>query len=422
MSTLSNNKVEWNKYTKILKNNNKIILAQTQTGLWVRIEERFYELLNELIEIKELDKIKGEIESINVAQNEKIYIKELIKKLWEINILTSSNEENYELEEVTFAITNSCNLNCKHCAASANEVFRGTLNLRDIYKIFDYFIAMNLKIVVITGGEPLIRKDFPEIISYLRKNFKGKIVIMTNGTLISKKMAKFLSENVDAFDISLDGYDEKSVAFIRGEGTYQKVIDGIKYLKSFGVEEIRVSMVNTRQNVHHNKEFKELCQDLGVKPVFRGFDRVGRGEKNYDIFNIERDLDFTLSRENEKELRNLKKQINAKNYCKAGKNGFYVDEIGDIYPCSVLIYPAFKIGNVLEMEDDFRKIKNYKDVMKKLETCVVDNVDKCKDCNVRYFCTKGCPGLDYHLFTNEEFRKERCEQMREYYQKLAWEV
>lgn len=421
-SSLNNNKVEWNKYTKILENENKIIVDQAQTGLWIRIEKRFYELLKELLEIGNLERMKCEIERINIAQNEKIYIKELIKKLWEINILTSSNEENYELDNVTFAITNICNLNCKHCGVSANEIIKGTLSFQDICKIFDYFITLDLKTIVITGGEPLIRKDFMKIISYLRKNFKGEIAIMTNGTLINENMAKFLSENVDSFDISLDGYDDKSVAFIRGEGVYQKVMKTIKYLKSFGVEKIRLSMTNTVQNNKHNKEFKKLCQDLGVKPIFRGFDRAGRGERNYNILNIEKELDFSLSKEDEKVLQSLKKQINAKNYCKAGKNGFYVDEVGNIYPCVVLDYPMFEIGNVLEMKGDFRSSENYSEVMKKLETCIVDSIDECKSCNVRYFCTKGCPGVDYHLFSNEEFRKERCTQMKKYYQKLAWKI
>ncbi|MDD3663347.1 MAG: hypothetical protein PHT84_05800, partial [Candidatus Pacebacteria bacterium] len=158
-SSLNNNKVEWNKYTKILENEDKIIVAQAQTGLWIRIEKRFYELLKELLEIGNLERMKCEIERMNIAQNEKIYIKELIKKLWEINILTSSNEENYELDNVTFAITNICNLNCKHCGASANEIIKGTLSFQDICKIFDYFITLDLKTIVITGGEPLIRKD-----------------------------------------------------------------------------------------------------------------------------------------------------------------------------------------------------------------------------------------------------------------------
>ena len=87
---------------------------------------------------------------------------------------------------MTFTLTNKCNLSCSHCALSASPLSQDILSTNDVKYAIDKIIDVNPNTLILTGGEPFIRKDILEIISYIRTNFKNKLVIMTNGMLIRK--------------------------------------------------------------------------------------------------------------------------------------------------------------------------------------------------------------------------------------------
>ena len=92
---------------------------------------------------------------------------------------------------MTLTLTNKCNLPCSHCALSASPLSQDILSTNDVKYAIDKIIDINPNTLILTGGEPFIRKDILEIISYIRTNFKNKLVIMTNGMLIRKKFIPF---------------------------------------------------------------------------------------------------------------------------------------------------------------------------------------------------------------------------------------
>ncbi len=92
---------------------------------------------------------------------------------------------------VSFTLTNKCNLSCSHCALSASPLSQDILSTNDVKYAIDKIIDVNPNTLILTGGEPFIRKDILEIISYIRTNFKNKLVIMTNGMLIRKNSFHF---------------------------------------------------------------------------------------------------------------------------------------------------------------------------------------------------------------------------------------
>lgn len=108
--------------------------------------------------------------------------------------------------------------------------------------------------LVFSGGEPMVRSDFWEILDYTRKNYKGKIDIATNATLINEANVDRLIANVNRLDISIDGIDEDSCSEIRGKGVFNKVIRSINLLKERGFDEIYLSMVIS----DYNKELKKV--------------------------------------------------------------------------------------------------------------------------------------------------------------------
>ncbi len=85
-------------------------------------------------------------------------------------------------------ITGECNLNCSYCREKRTEKLT-TLNLGQIFSIIDQFVDMEVKMVNIAGGEPLIFKELPKVLSYLRPKVET-LGLTTNATLVSNKNNK----------------------------------------------------------------------------------------------------------------------------------------------------------------------------------------------------------------------------------------
>lgn len=95
-------------------------------------------------------------------------------------------------------------------------------------KAINQVLILNPKEINLTGGEPLIRSDFCEILEYLRGNYKGAITLSTNALLLNDRLMEIIKKNVDGVSVSLDGFDSYSCTKVRGEGIYDRVIAGIK--------------------------------------------------------------------------------------------------------------------------------------------------------------------------------------------------
>lgn len=127
----------------------------------------------------------------NVIDN----LKRLFNELLEIRYYVDEEKPHQENNlSVTFTLTNKCNLSCSHCALSSSPLSQDILSTNDVKYPIDKIIDVNLNTLILTGGEPFIRNDILEIISYIRTNFKNKLVIMTNGMLIRKKFIPFLKK------------------------------------------------------------------------------------------------------------------------------------------------------------------------------------------------------------------------------------
>ncbi len=130
---------------------------------------------------------------------------------------------------VVWNITKSCNLKCIHCYANAvcgsnsNE-----LSLDEAKAFIDDLEKLKTPVLLISGGEPLLRENIFEIIKYA--NLKGiRCTLSTNGTLIDSEVAKKIKEHkVSYVGISLDGIKDVNDKFRGSEGAFQKALDGIR--------------------------------------------------------------------------------------------------------------------------------------------------------------------------------------------------
>lgn len=166
---------------------------------------------------------------------------------------------------VFWELTTGCNLRCQHCRASAQELSSPfDLSTPDALRVIDDISSYAHPILVLSGGEPLYRKDIYQIASYA--NSKGLLVaVATNGTLVTAEVAGKLREaGVRRCSISLDGADSSTHDGFRGiSGSFDAAVRGIRELQRVGVS-TQINTTVTRNNMRQLPEMYELALHLGV--------------------------------------------------------------------------------------------------------------------------------------------------------------
>ena len=169
------------------------------------------------------------------------------------------------LRLVAWEITRNCNLSCIHCRASATQgPYSGELDTETAFRLIDQIADVGSPIVILTGGEPLLRSDIFEIASYGTQ--KGlRMVMAPNGTLITGAFAKKMIESgIKRISISLDGADKKSHDSFRGvEGAFAGALNGIKFVKEAGLE-FQINTTITQKNLDQIPAIQDLAVELGA--------------------------------------------------------------------------------------------------------------------------------------------------------------
>ncbi len=138
---------------------------------------------------------------------------------------------------VVWNVTRRCNLRCVHCYAHArDEAFADELTTAEGRALIDDLASFGAPVLLLSGGEPLVRPDLAELAGYAVK--KGmRAVISTNGTLIGPDMARTLKEiGLSYVGISLDGMEAVNDRFRGVSGAFQKALEGIRNCRRAGIK------------------------------------------------------------------------------------------------------------------------------------------------------------------------------------------
>ena len=179
-------------------------------------------------------------------------------------------------------ITERCNFDCKQCFADSKEGER--LKFKEIKRIIKESQGLNTKEIVLTGGEPLLHPKFKEIIKFISSQ-KINIGIRSNGSLIDKEMANFLSgfENIKWVCIALDGTKEVHESIKQVDGSFESACNAIELLSKEGME-VYPSITFLKENSDEVEDFIKLINDLGLeKFVFTRLFCTGRGTEEMSI-------------------------------------------------------------------------------------------------------------------------------------------
>lgn len=206
-----------------IHNENKVVLANRENGRWIRLSEEVYKIIKDILE-NDISFIVTEEYFDNKEDYD--YIREVCSTLIEANIICAESDLLDNQNRIaSVQLTNRCNLQCVHCCVDAKVSNDSScdLNTDSIKNIFDKLILWNPNNIMLSGGEPMIRPDFMELLRYLRNNYEGKIILSTNSLLINNQNVKELVKCCDGLEISIDGIDEETCSKVRGKGVFGQV-------------------------------------------------------------------------------------------------------------------------------------------------------------------------------------------------------
>ena len=213
---------------------------------------------------------------------------------------------------VVWNVTQRCNLRCVHCYAHSKDIdYKNELSTEEGKALIDDLAEFGCPVILFSGGEPLMRKDLPELAKYATS--KGiRAVVSTNGTLITEDMARTLKEiGLSYVGISLDGMPETNDAFRGIEGSFDKAMQGLHNCQKEGIK-VGLRFTINRHNVEDIPAIFDLIEQEKIPRIcFYHLVYSGRGSEmiNEDLSLEESRKTVDMLIDKTKDLHNKGKMV-----------------------------------------------------------------------------------------------------------------
>ena len=328
---------------------------------------------------------------------------------------------------IAWEITRRCNLRCVHCRSSSEMEIQGhpDFSLDEAYRLIDDIVSYAAPVVVLSGGEPLTRKDVFEIARY--GTDKGlRMCLATNGTLVTDEICgKIKQSGIRIVSLSLDGADDTVHDDFRSQkGAFAGTINAARLFKKHGIEFI-INSSFTKRNQEQIPQVYQLAKELGatawymfmIVPTGRGEEIMNEliSKEDYDKildwhYDMEKEEDLLLVRptcaphyyrvqlqrakeEGEKvKRRTLKFSTGGSKGCLAGQLICLIDVDGNVLPCSYFNLPAGNVREkpfkeIWENSGLFKDLRDFKKYKGRCGSCEFINV--CGGCRARAYSVYG---------------------------------
>jgi AdoMet-dependent heme synthase len=169
------------------------------------------------------------------------------------------------LRLVAWETTRNCNLDCIHCRASATTgPHSGELDTAEAFRLLDQIAEIAKPIIILTGGEPLLRDDIFDIAAYGTK-IGLRMVMAPNGTLVTEPIAKKLVDSgIKRISVSLDGATRESHdKFRKVEGAFDGALNAMKIARKIGLD-FQVNTTITKTNLDQIPKIQQLAVEQGA--------------------------------------------------------------------------------------------------------------------------------------------------------------
>jgi mycofactocin biosynthetic radical S-adenosylmethionine protein MftC len=312
---------------------------------------------------------------------------------------------------LTWELTYACNLECVHCLSSSGRRDPRELTTAEAKAVLDELHDLQVFYINIGGGEPMIRRDFFEILDYSIERGIG-VKFSTNGAFIDADKARRLAA-MDYLDIqiSLDGTDALTNDAVRGAGSYDTAITAMEHLRDAGFGEFKISVVVTRHNVDQLDEFKALADSFGATLRITRLRPSGRGAESWhdlhptaaqqrQIFDwLIAKGDNVLTGDSFFHLNAFAQEAGTEllpglNMCGAGRVVCLIDPIGDVYACPFVIHDEFKAGSVRD-HGGFANVWKHSDLFTELRE--PQSAGACSSCGSYDACQGGCMAAKFFV-------------------------
>lgn len=379
------------------------MIGNIQSGSIIGLDKKGIDFINHINQFNVINEKELDLEE-----------KELLNALKENLFLEEDTSQ--ALNSAYVHVTDNCNLHCVGCYSFVEDRnLKDNLSFEDICKIFDSLKSSGVKRVVISGGEPFLRKDFMQICKYAKEQTKlDYLSVITNGTMPIERYEKVMPF-IDELCVSVDGYSSSS-RYIRDEGIMPKVIDTINILKN----KVKVHLISTlhKKNKDFMKNYVEFSKKLDVTLSFSIF-TIDNSKNEFDeyvlnnqdlieISNNLTEIDKTIQI---MDVPTQELSLSCRERCEAGRSLISIDANGDIYPCHMLHEEKLKLGSALK-DNITDALSSELNEFKELS---VDNFEVCSDCDYKYLCGGGCRGRSYFYHNKINCNDSYCQFMKNYH-------
>ncbi|HEX6597719.1 MAG TPA: radical SAM protein, partial [Gemmatimonadaceae bacterium] len=213
---------------------------------------------------------------------------------------------------VVWNVGRRCNLHCVHCYSdSENRAYPGELTTDEGRALLDDLAAFGVPVLLLSGGEPLMRPDVFELIEHARAAGL-RTTLSTNGTLITREVAARLRAlEVSYVGISLDGIGATNDMFRGHKGAFDKAMAGFRNCKAVG-QRVGLRMTLTRRNARDLDRIFDFIEAEQIdRACFYHLVYSGRGRSSDDLTaaDARRAVDTILRRTKDFAARGLRKEI-----------------------------------------------------------------------------------------------------------------
>ena len=184
------------------------------------------------------------------------------------------------LRSLRLSVTDRCNLRCHYCMPEEDYVWlprKNLLSFEEIVLLVDVFTSLGVDKLRLTGGEPLLRRDLPELISRLTENEAlSDIALTTNGVLLGAQLAALEAAGLHRLTVSLDTLDADRFKTLTKRDEFEQVIDGIRAASSARFRELKLDTVVMRGvNEDEVVGLLDFANEVGAEARFIEYMDVG---------------------------------------------------------------------------------------------------------------------------------------------------
>jgi radical SAM protein with 4Fe4S-binding SPASM domain len=332
---------------------------------------------------------------------------ELNLDIWGEALLAPLQGRRYPLGG-TLELTERCNLACVHCyinqPATGQAARARELTAAQVSKILDQMADAGCLFLLFTGGEVLLRPDFPEIYRHAKQ--RGMLVsIFTNGTLLTPRIADMLAASRPfSVEITLYGATPRTYERVtQVPGSYARCRRGIELLLQRGLPLILKAVLVTT-NRHELPDMRAIAEQLGVKFRYDGmlWPRLDGGQQPFDYRLSPQEMIALDSEDPERQhqwdhvAESFSGQLVRAEYvysCGAGLRSFHVDSAGRLSACTMARRPAHDLLR-MSFRESWESLGVLRQQRRRQDTA-------CRTCTVGALCSQ-CPGWSQAVHGDDE--------------------